>query len=66
MKTNPYIPQSNFDKLKTKKLNDAQKTFLNMINGKKLKVDKTPRCGVCKFSLVDSTQGRCNCGKYSW
>lgn len=27
---------------------------------------KSPRCEVCGFSLVDSTQGKCNCGKYSW
>jgi len=31
-----------------------------------IKGEKAPRCEVCKFSLVDSTQAICNCGKYSW
>ena len=30
------------------------------------KDNKPPKCEVCGFSLVDSTQGMCNCGKYSW
>jgi hypothetical protein len=27
---------------------------------------ESPVCEICGFSLVDSTQGMCNCGKYKW
>lgn len=27
---------------------------------------EAPKCEVCGFCLVDSTQATCNCGKYKW